>query len=56
MRWSAAAAFAETLGAPAYQQSAPYGAHFLSEHACYVGSLSRDQTQVRVHCWRSSTS
>jgi benzoylformate decarboxylase len=43
----AAAAFAETLGAPAYQQSAPYGAHFLSEHVCYLGSLSRDQKQVR---------
>jgi benzoylformate decarboxylase len=43
----AAAAFAETLGAPAWQQSAPYGAHFLSEHACYMGALSRDQRQVR---------
>jgi len=43
----AAAAFAETLGAPVYQQSAPYGAHFLSEHACYMGGLSRDQKQVR---------
>jgi benzoylformate decarboxylase len=42
-----AAAFAETLGAPAWQQSAPYGAHFLSEHACYMGALSRDQRQVR---------
>jgi len=43
----AAAAFAEALGAPAYQQSAPYGAHFLSEHVCYIGALSRDQRQVR---------
>jgi benzoylformate decarboxylase len=43
----AAAAFAESLGAPVYQQSAPYGSHFLSEHACYIGSLSRDQKQVR---------
>jgi benzoylformate decarboxylase len=43
----AAAAFAATLGAPVYQQSAPYGAHFKSEHACYMGSLSRDQRQVR---------
>jgi benzoylformate decarboxylase len=42
-----AAKFAETLGAPVYQQSAPYGAHFLSEHACYMGGLSRDQKQVR---------
>ena len=44
----AAAAFAETLGAAVYQQSAPYGSHFLSEHACYVGSLPRDQKQVRA--------
>jgi benzoylformate decarboxylase len=44
---AAAAAFAETLGCPAYQQSAPWGAHFLSEHVSYVGSLSRDQRQVR---------
>ena len=43
----AAGAFAKALGAPVYQQSAPYGSHFLSEHACYVGSLSRDQKQVR---------
>jgi len=43
----AAAAFAETLGCPVYQQSAPYGAHFLSEHACYLGGLSRDQKRVR---------
>lgn len=42
-----AARFAETLGAPVWQQSTPYGAHFLSEHACYMGSLSRDQRQVR---------
>ena len=45
---AAAAAFAETLGCPAYQQSAPYGAHFLSEHASYAGSLSREQRQVRA--------
>jgi benzoylformate decarboxylase len=43
----AAAAFAEALGCPAYQQSAPWGAHFLSEHVAYVGGLSRDQRQVR---------
>jgi benzoylformate decarboxylase len=42
-----AARFAETLGAPAYQQSTPYGAHFLSEHPCFMGALSRDQKQVR---------
>ena len=43
----AAATFAETLGAPAYQQSAPFGSHFHSEHVCYMGALSRDQKQVR---------
>jgi benzoylformate decarboxylase len=43
----AAAKFAETLGAPVYQQSVAYGAHFLSEHPCFVGGLSRDQKQVR---------
>ncbi|KAB2919801.1 MAG: thiamine pyrophosphate-binding protein [Hyphomicrobiaceae bacterium] len=43
----AAAAFSETLGCPVYQQSAPYGAHFLSERPCFMGALSRDQKQVR---------
>ena len=43
----AAADFASALGAPVHQQSAPYGAHFLSEHPCYIGSLSRIQKQVR---------
>jgi benzoylformate decarboxylase len=42
-----AARFAEVLGCPAYQQSAPYGAHFLSEHTCFMGGLLRDQRQVR---------
>ncbi|WP_249225238.1 thiamine pyrophosphate-binding protein [Tardiphaga alba] len=42
-----AADFAAALGAPVYQQSGPYGSHFLSEHPCYMGSLSRTQTQVR---------
>jgi benzoylformate decarboxylase len=42
-----AAKFAEILGAPVYQQSVAYGAHFLSEHGCYMGGLSRDQKQVR---------
>jgi benzoylformate decarboxylase len=44
----AAARFAQTLGAPVYQQSVAYGAHFLSEHPCYMGSLSRDQKHVRA--------
>jgi benzoylformate decarboxylase len=42
-----AAELAETLGCPAYQQSIAYGAHFLSESPCYVGPLSRTQTQTR---------
>src|ERR1700686_3652952 len=42
-----AAALAMTLGCPAYQQSAPYGAHFLSESPCFMGALSRLQKQVR---------
>ena len=42
-----AAALAEALGCPAYQQSAPYGAHFLSESPCFIGALSRAQKQVR---------
>src|SRR3984957_13422229 len=42
-----AALLAATLGCPAYQQSAPYGAHFLSESPCFMGALSRSQTQVR---------
>jgi benzoylformate decarboxylase len=42
-----AAVLAETLGAPAYQCSTPYGAHFLSEHPCFMGALSRLQKQVR---------
>src|SRR5580692_3824181 len=42
-----AADLAETLGCPAFQQSAPYGAHFLSESPCFMGALSRSQPQVR---------
>src|ERR1700692_4222745 len=42
-----AALLAETLGCPAYQQSAPYGAQFLSESPCFMGALSRLQKQVR---------
>jgi benzoylformate decarboxylase len=42
-----AAALAEVLGCPAYQQSAPYGAHFLSESPNFMGALSRSQPQVR---------
>jgi benzoylformate decarboxylase len=42
-----AAELAETLGAPAFQCSTPYGAHFLSESPCFMGALSRLQKQVR---------
>jgi benzoylformate decarboxylase len=42
-----AAALAAALGCPAYQQSAPYGSHFLSESPCFMGALTRSQTQVR---------
>ncbi len=42
-----AAAFAEAIGAPAYQCSTPYGAHFLSESPSFMGALSRLQKQVR---------
>jgi benzoylformate decarboxylase len=42
-----AASLAAVLGCPAYQQSAPYGAHFLSESPSFMGALSRSQTQVR---------
>ncbi len=43
-----AAQFAETLGAPVYQQSIAYGAHFLSAHPCYLGALSRIQKDTRA--------
>jgi benzoylformate decarboxylase len=42
-----AGAFAEAIGCPAWQQTAPYGAHFLSESPCFMGSLPRVQPQVR---------
>src|SRR5205807_6685592 len=42
-----AASLAATLGCPAFQQSTPYGAHFLSESPSFMGALSRLQKQVR---------
>src|SRR6201994_4578230 len=42
-----ASQLAETLGAPAFQCSTPYGAQFLSESPCFMGALSRLQPQVR---------
>ncbi|MEZ5934346.1 MAG: thiamine pyrophosphate-binding protein [Alphaproteobacteria bacterium] len=41
------ARLAGVLGAPAYQQTVPYGAHFPSEHPAFMGALSRDQKDVR---------
>ncbi len=42
-----AAQFAELLGAPVYQQTVPHTAQYLSEHATFMGALSRNQPQVR---------
>jgi benzoylformate decarboxylase len=42
-----AAELAQTLGAPAYQSSTPYGAHFLSESPCFMGALARVQKLAR---------
>jgi benzoylformate decarboxylase len=42
-----AALFSMTLGCPAYQQSVAYGAHFLSETPCFMGTISRVQKQTR---------
>jgi benzoylformate decarboxylase len=41
-----AAAFASAVGCPVYQQTIAYGAHFLSEHPCFMGALPRDQRQT----------
>jgi benzoylformate decarboxylase len=45
--WSEAAALAQALGAPVYQQSVPYSAQFPSTHAAFMGALPRDQRRVR---------
>lgn len=42
------AQFAETLGAPTYQQTITYGAHFPSEHRAFMGALTRNQKHVRA--------
>ena len=42
-----AAAVADLLGAPVYQQTVCDGAHFLSEHPAFMGALTRDQREVR---------
>ena len=45
--FEAAGRFAELLGAPVYQQTVPYGAHFPTGHACFLGTLGRSQPVVR---------
>ena len=45
--WAEAAALAELLGAPVYQQTVPYSAHFPTDHPAYMGSLPRSQKHVR---------
>ena len=42
-----AAALAEALGCPAFQQSVAYGAHFLSESPCFMGAIARLQKVAR---------
>jgi benzoylformate decarboxylase len=42
-----AALLSMTLGCPAYQQSVAYGAHFLSESPCFMGTIARAQKQTR---------
>ena len=39
---------AELLGAPVYGSSVAYGAQFPTGHAAYLGSLTRNQKQVRA--------
>lgn len=45
---AAAGALAERLGCPAWQQTVGYGAHFLSEHPNFMGTLPRNQAQTRA--------
>jgi benzoylformate decarboxylase len=42
-----AALLSMTLGCPAYQQSVAYGAHFLSENPCFMGTIARAQKETR---------
>ena len=42
------AGLATMLGAPVYQQSIAYGAHFRSAHSCYMGALTRIQKDTRA--------
>ena len=38
---------ASRLGCPVYQQTIAYGAHFASEHPCFMGALPRDPRQTK---------
>ena len=38
--------FSKTIGAPVYQQTVPWGAHFLSEYPTFIKALSRIQKEV----------
>ncbi len=39
--------FAETLGADVLQQTVPFGSHYPSKHVCFMGTLTRNQKNVR---------
>jgi benzoylformate decarboxylase len=39
--------FAEIMGCPVYDQTVLQGSHFPTDHAAYLGPLSRDQKTVR---------
>ncbi len=43
-----AAELAEVLGAPVYQQTVAYAAHFHTEHPAFMGSLTRTQSVARA--------
>ena len=43
-----AAELAELLGAAVYQSSIPYSAQFPTDHAAFMGALTRSQKQVRA--------
>ena len=45
-----AAALAAALGCPAYQQSAPYGSHFLSESRCPSFRKNAPAVQYAANC------
>jgi benzoylformate decarboxylase len=45
--WLPVEGLAELLGAPVYQQSIAYGAHFRSEHPLFMGALTRQQASTR---------